>query len=62
MATDVKMDNFYQQVILELEKEIGRLNTELALSKAREKLVLTHNELLKKEISEKEGEKSDGNS
>lgn len=62
---DQELSPFYNQVIMELREEIGRLNVELALSSAREKLLLVRVEQLEaklKETEKKEGGKKDGKS
>lgn len=62
---DQDLSPFYNQVIMELREEIGRLNVELALSSAREKLLLVRVEQLEaklKETEKKEGDKKDGKS
>lgn len=62
---DQDLSPFYNQVIMELREEIGRLNVELALSSAREKLLLVRVEQLEaklKETEKKEGGKKDGKS
>lgn len=62
---DQELSPFYNQVIMELREEIGRLNVELALSLAREKLLLVRVEQLEaklKETEKKEGGKKDGKS
>lgn len=62
---DQELSPFYNQVIMELREEIGRLNVELALSSAREKLLLVRVEQLEAKLEEKEkkeGGKKDGKS
>lgn len=62
---DQDLSPFYNQVIMELREEIGRLNVELALSSAREKLLLVRVEQLEaklKETEKEEGGKKDGKS
>lgn len=62
---DQDLSPFYNQVIMELREEIGRLNVELALSSAREKLLLVRVEQLEAKLEEKEkkeGGKKDGKS
>lgn len=62
---DQDLSPFYNQVIMELREEIGRLNVELALSSAREKLLIVRVEQLEaklKETEKKEGDKKDGKS